>query len=226
MKVRLDPPAGNGETISFDPEAYFRKPGMGARVQACVQKRVIFSQADAAASLFYLCRGQIGLTVFSSEGRAATIAILGEGDFLGEECLAPNQPLRLTSAVAITDCLLVQIEKQRMLAALHRDPALASFFMEYVLARKIRAQDDLADRLCHSSEKRLVRVLLLLAGPGSGSNGTTGRNFTEISQETLAEMVGTTRPRISYFMNKFRRMGLVDYSGGLHVRKELENLLQ
>jgi CRP-like cAMP-binding protein len=224
MKVRLDLPASSGTPVLFDLDAFCRNTGTGTRIQSCVQKQAIFSQGDPAAGLFYIRRGRVRLTIFSSEGTAATIAILGEGDFLGEECLAPGRRLRLATAVAITGCAIVQIEKEQMLAALDSDRALARFFMEYLLARKIRVQEDLADQLSHSSEQRLVRVLLLLAG--TGSNGATGRNFPEISQETLAEMVGTTRPRISYFMNKFRRMGLVDYSGGLQVRKELENLLK
>jgi CRP/FNR family cyclic AMP-dependent transcriptional regulator len=216
----------NGKAVSFDADAFLRHIGPATRMQSCVQKQIIFSQANTASSLFYICKGRVRLTVFSSEGRAATIAILGKGDFLGEECLAMEQPLRLATAVAITDCSFVQIEKQTMLGALDSDRALAGFFMEHLLKCKIRAHEDLADHLSHSSEKRLVRLLLLLAGPHSGDNGATKRNYPEISQETLAEMVGTTRPRISYFMNKFRKMGLVDYSSGLHVSKELENLLQ
>jgi len=214
----------NGKAVSFDADAFLRHIGTATRMQSCLQKHIIFSQADCAASLFYICKGRVRLTIFSIEGKAATIAILGEGDFLGEECLAMGQPLRLATAVAITCCSFVRIEKERMLAALDGDRALARFFTEYLLARTIRAQENLADQLSHSSEKRLVRLLLLLAR--SGDNGTAERSFPEISQETLAEMVGTTRPRISYFMNKFRRMGLIDYSGGLHVSKELEFLLQ
>ena len=229
MKIKPDVLISNGEAASFDPEAFLGNIGMATRMQPCPQKQVIFSQGNPAVNIFYICQGRARLTVFSSQGRAATIAILGEGDFLGEECLAPGQSLRMATAVAITDCSLVQIEKERMLAALDGDRGLARFFMDYLLVRKIRVEEDLADQLSHSSEKRLARLLLLLAGPYSGnhgSNGTSELSFPEINQETLAEMVGTTRPRISYFMNKFRKMGLIDYSRGLLVRKELESMLQ
>lgn len=206
------------------PWAFFQDKTTGSRVQACRQKQVIFSQGDSAASLFYVLRGRVRLTIFSSRGKAATIAILGEGDFLGEECLADGAAVRRASAIAVTDCSLLQIKRDSMRSALCRDCALAGFFMEYLLARKIRVEENLADQLFHSSERRLVRVLLTLAA--AGHNGAIRRDLPEINQEILAEMVGTTRPRISYFMNKFRKLGLVDYSSGLHVKKELEIMLQ
>ena len=224
MKARLDSHASRAKAASFDPQLLLHNAGPGAKIQSYLQKQVIFSQEDPAAALFYVREGRVKLTVFSSEGRAATIAILDQGDFLGEECLAPCHSLRPASAVAITDCSLLQIEKDHMLAALDSDRALARSFTEYLLIRKVRAEESLADQLTHSSEKRLVRLLLLLAG--SGTNSGSKRNLPEVSQEVLAEMVGTTRPRISYFMTKFRKLGLVDYSRGLRVRKELQKVLR
>lgn len=224
MKVKLDSQASCNRVMSCDAEVFFRERVPGTRVQACRQKQVIFSQGDSAASLFYILRGRVRLTMFSRRGKAATIAILGDCDFLGEECLGDGPAFRRASAIAVSDCSLVQIKKESMISALDHDPAMAGFFMEYLLARKIRVEEDLADQLFHSSERRLVRVLLMLAA--TGHNGATGRDLPEINQEILAEMVGTTRPRISYFMNKFRKLGLIDYSSGLHVKKELEIMLQ
>lgn len=209
----------------YDVEALLLNIGAGTPVH--LRKQAIFSQGDRAADLFYIRQGWVRLTMFSREGKAATVAILGQGDFLGEECLAPGRFLRLASAVAITDCFFIQVEKEQMLRALNgdRNPTLARFFTEYLLARNLRVQEDLADQLSHCSEKRLIRLLLLLAQSGPQKDGASDYSFPEISHEILAEMVGTTRPRITYFMNKFRKMGLVEYSGGLHVKKELEKLL-
>lgn len=215
--------AANGDSTTFDPEVFLRNVSRSTTIQ-CSPKQTIFAQGDLATRLFYIANGLVRLTVLSAEGKAATIAILGKGDFFGDECLASAPMSRSATTVAVTPCSLVQIEKHWMLQALHRDCLLADFFMEYMVARQVRMQEDLADQISHSSEKRLVRVLLLLAGPGT--NGCEQNGSFEISQEILAEMVGTTRPRISYFMNKFRKMGLVDYRGGLHVRKELETMLQ
>jgi CRP/FNR family cyclic AMP-dependent transcriptional regulator len=224
MKARPDPHASHEKKAPFSPQLLLRNAGLRAKIQAFLQKQVIFPQDGPAATLFYIREGRVRLTLLSSEGKAATITILGKGEFLGEECLVPRHNLRLASAVAVNDCSLLEIGKNRMLAALDTDHALASSFMQSLLMRKIHAEDNLADRLFHSSEKRLVRLLLLLAG--SGTNGRTKRNLPEISQEVLAEMVGTTRPRISYFMTKFRKLGLVDYSRGLRVRKELKSVLR
>lgn len=224
MKARLDPHLTNGKGVPFPSELLLRNAGPLVKIQSYPQKQVIFSQDDPAASLFFIREGRIKLTFFSQEGKAATIAILDKGDFLGEECLATCRSLRLASAVAITDCSLLQVEKDYMLTALDNDRALARAFTEYLLTRKVRAEESLADQLSHSSEQRLVRLLLLL--DGSATNSGSKRNSPEISQEVLAEMVGTTRPRISYFMNKFRKLGLIDYSHGLRVRKELQKVLR
>jgi CRP-like cAMP-binding protein len=224
MKARFDLHASHEMGAPFSPQLLLRNAGLGAKVQTFLQKQVIFPQDDPAATLFYIREGRVRLTLLSSEGKAATITILGEGEFLGEECLVPCHDLRLASAVAIADCSLLRIEKHQMLAALDRDPALARSFTQYLLMRKIHAEDNLADQIFHSSEKRLVRVLLRLAG--SASKNGAKRHLPDISQEVLAEMVGTARPRISYFMTKFRKLGLIDYRRGLRVRKELQNVLR
>ena len=224
MKARLDTHARIAKETPFPEQLLLGNAEVGAKVQLNFQKQVIFSQDDPAAALFYVREGRVRLTVLSSEGKAATVTILGEGEFLGEECLVPCHGVRLASAVAITDCCLLKIGRDEMLAALESDHVLAASFTQYLLLRKIHAEDNLADQIFHSSEKRLVRLLLRLAGPES--NGGSRRKLPEISQEILAEMVGTTRPRISYFMAKFRKLGLVDYRRGLRVRKELQNILR
>lgn len=224
MNDKLDSSANIGEAEPFDPEAFLRSIENSANRQSWCERQLIFSHADPAASLFYIHDGRVRLTVFSSEGKAATIAILGKGDLLGEECLALARPLRLANAIAITRCSFTEIDKGRMLEALDRDCALARFFREYLLASKIRAQQELADRLSDSSEQRLARVLLLLAEPAG--NGANGSPLPEISQETLAEIVGTTRPRISHFMSKFKKMGFIGNGRELQVSKELESLLR
>jgi CRP-like cAMP-binding protein len=224
MTDRLDQQARTTKEARFPAQLLLENAGVGAKIQLNFQKQVIFSQGDPAPTLFYIREGRVRLTLLSSEGKAATITILGEGEFLGEECLVPSHSVRLASAVAITNCCLVKIGKDQMLAALESDHALAASFTQYLLLRKIHAEDNLAHQIFHSSEKRLVRLLLLLAGPET--DGGSKRKLPEISQETLAEMVGTTRPRISYFMAKFRKLGLVDYRRGLRVRKELQNILR
>jgi len=224
MKARLDKHVRIAKEAPFPTQLLLGNSGLGATIQAFLQKQVIFSQDDPEATLFYIREGRVRLTVLSSEGKAATITILGEGEFLGEECLVPFHSARLASAVAITDCCLLKIGRNEMLAALQSDYVLSASFTQYLLLRKIHAEDNLADQIFHSSEKRLVRLLLRLAGPEA--EGGSRRKLPEISQEILAEMVGTTRPRISYFMAKFRKLGLVDYRRGLRVRKELKNILR
>lgn len=224
MKAKFDPHASIGKEVPFHLQLLLQNIGSCAQIQSYLQKQVIFSQDDPAAELFFIRQGHVRLTLLCSEGKAATITILGNGEFLGEECLLSCHSQRLASAVAITDCSLWRIEKDQMLAALDRDRVLARSFTQYLLMRKIHAEGNLADRLVHSSEKRLVRLLLLLAD--AEANGSAKRNPPEISQEVLAEMVGTTRPRISHFMTKFRKLGLVDYSRGLRVRKELQDVLR
>jgi CRP-like cAMP-binding protein len=173
--------------------------------------------------VFYIQSGKVKLTVVSNNGKEATIGILGERDFFGEGCLA-GQPLRMTAATAMTDCDLLRIEKKAMMQALHREHALSDMFVAYLLTRNIRYEEDLVDQLFNSSEKRLARILLLLAH--FGKEGARETVIPKISQETLAEMIGTTRSRVSHFMNNFRKLGFVDYDGsGLKVHSSLLNIV-
>lgn len=190
------------------------------------KKQSIFSQGDRADSVFYIQKGRVRLTVVSQSGREATIGILNQGSFFGEGALA-GQVLRIGSAAAMTDCELLQMEKKAMMGALHREHALSDVFVAYLLARNIRYEEDLVDQLFNSSEKRLARILLLLAH--FGKEGTPETIVPKISQETLAEMIGTTRSRVSFFMNRFRKLGFIHYAGGidggLQVHSSLINVV-
>ena len=188
------------------------------------KKQAIFAQGDAADTIFYIQQGKVRLTVVSEVGKEATLGILGEGDFFGEGGLA-GQPLRMGSATAMTDCELLQIDKKAMMLALHREHTFSDLFVAYLLARNIRYEEDLVDQLFNSSEKRLARILLLLAH--FGKEGVPQTVIPKISQETLADMIGTTRSRVSFFMNKFRKLGFVDYNGGsgLQVHSSLLNVV-
>ena len=188
------------------------------------KKQAIFAQGDAADSIFYIQEGKVRLTVVSEVGKEATLGILGEGDFFGEGGLA-GQPLRMGSATAMTDCELLQIDKKAMMLALHREHTFSDLFVAYLLARNIRYEEDLVDQLFNSSEKRLARILLLLAH--FGKEGVPETVIPKISQETLADMIGTTRSRVSFFMNKFRKLGFVNYNGGsgLQVHSSLLNVV-
>jgi CRP-like cAMP-binding protein len=179
---------------------------------------VIFTQGDPADAVFFVQRGKVKLTVLSRQGKQAVVALLGPGDFFGEGCLA-GQPLRMATATALTESSVLRLPKQAMIRALHRDAAFAEVFTAYLLSRNIRMEEDLVDQLFNSSEKRLARILLLLAN--FGKEGRPEPVVPKISQETLAEMVGTTRSRISFFMNKFRKLGFVAYNGGLEVHSSL-----
>ncbi len=203
----------------FDPHAFLATIGEGRKIVPVEKKQTIFAQGDAADALFYIQSGKVRLTVVSNNGKEATIGILGEGDFFGEGCLA-GQPLRMAAATSMTDCELLRIEKKAMMQALHREHALSDMFVAYLLTRNIRYEEDLVDQLFNSSEKRLARILLLLAH--FGKEGVPTTVIPAISQETLAEMVGTTRSRVSHFMNNFRKLGFVDYDGsGLEVHSSL-----
>jgi len=186
------------------------------------KKQTVFSQGDTTDAVFYIQRGKIKLTVLSSQGKEATIGILGEGDFFGEGCLA-GQLVRMGSASTITNCDILRIDKKAMMEALHRERKLSDMFVAYLLARNIRYEEDLVDQLFNSSEKRLARILLLLAHFGKEKAPQTV--VPEISQTTLAEMVGTTRPRINFFMNRFRKLGFIHYNGGLQVHSSLLNVV-
>ena len=211
---------------TFDPKLFLSKVGGGKTIAAYSKKDVVFSQGDAADAIFYIQKGKVKLTVVSKTGREATIGMLGEGNFFGEGALA-GQPLRMGSAAAMTDCELMRVDKKAMMQALHREHAFSDLFVAYLLARNIRYEEDLVDQLFNSSEKRLARVLLLLAH--FGKEGVPETVVPKISQETLADMVGTTRSRVSFFMNRFRKLGFIQYAGGieggLQVHSSLLNVV-
>jgi CRP/FNR family transcriptional regulator, cyclic AMP receptor protein len=206
----------------FDPQLFLGKLGKGKTTLKSPTKHTIFSQGDAAEAVFYIQTGKVKLTVVSQQGKEAVIAILEPGAFFGESCLA-GQGIRTATATAIEDANIVRINKDAMIRVLHAEPAFAELFMAYLLAHSIRIEEDLVDQLFNSSEKRLARVLLLLAH--FGKEGKPETVIAKISQETLAEMIGTTRSRVSFFMNKFRKMGFIDYNGKLHVHSSLLNVV-
>ena len=195
----------------FDPNTFLATIGAGRKILVVRKKQSIFSQGDEADAVFYVQKGRVRLTVVSKIGKEATIAIVSQGNFFGEGSLA-GQLLRMGSAVAMTDCEILRVEKKAMMDVLHREPAFSEMFVSYLLARNIRYEEDLVDQLFNSSEKRLARVLLLLAH--FGKDGIPETVVPKISQETLAEMVGTTRSRVSFFMNRFRKLGFINYAGG------------
>jgi CRP/FNR family transcriptional regulator, cyclic AMP receptor protein len=207
----------------FDPKQFLATIGEGREVLAVPKKQTIFAQGDAADAVFYIQEGKVRLTVVSKLGKEATLGILNEGEFFGEGGLA-GQPLRMGSATAMTDCELLGIDKKAMMLALHREHTFSDLFVAHLLARNIRYQEDLVDQLFNSSEKRLARILLLLAH--FGKEGVPETVIPKISQETLAEMIGTTRPRASFFMNRFRKLGFVDYGvGGMRVHSSLLSVI-
>jgi CRP/FNR family transcriptional regulator, cyclic AMP receptor protein len=206
-------------TTPFDPNRFLAQAGIGRTVRRYRPKQAIFSQGDRANTVFYVQQGSVKLSVLSKQGKEATIGLFGPGDFLGEGCLASDQTVRLATATAMTDCAVLRIEKKAMLSALHREHELSDLFVRYVIDRHNRTQADLVDQLFNSSEKRLARALLILARFGKEDKPETV--IPQISQETLAEMVGTTRSRVNFFMNKFRKLGFLDYNGGLQVHSSL-----
>jgi CRP/FNR family cyclic AMP-dependent transcriptional regulator len=207
----------------FDPGAFLAQAGMGKRIVGLKKDQIIFSQGDPADTILYIQSGKAKLTVVSSAGKEATIALLGAGDFLGEECIANSQPLRMATATAISEGKALRIDRKEMIRALHQEHDLADIFVSYLLARNLRVQEDLVDQLFNSSEKRLARILLLLAQ--FGKEGTPETVIPRITQETLAEMVGTTRSRVSFFMNRFRKLGFIEYNGELQVHRSLLNIV-
>jgi CRP/FNR family cyclic AMP-dependent transcriptional regulator len=206
----------------FDPNTFLATIGDGRKMLAVPKKQMVFAQGDAADAVFYIQKGKVRLTVVSKTGKEATIGIVTEGNFFGEGSLA-GQVLRMGSAAAMTDCELLRVDKKAMMDALHRERAFSDMFVAYLLARNIRYEEDLVDQLFNSSEKRLARVLLLLAH--FGKEGIPETVVPKISQETLAEMVGTTRSRVSFFMNRFRKLGFIHYNGGLQVHSSLLNVV-
>ncbi len=206
------------KTASFDPNAFLATVKNGRTMTEYRTGQRIFSQGDAADSVFYIERGKIKIVVTSEQGREAVVGLLGDGDFFGEGCLIA-QSLRLATAAAMTDATVMRLAKAEMIRVLHAEPAFAEVFTAHLLTRNSRIEADLVDQLFNSSERRLARTLLLLAN--FGKEGRPEPITTRISQETLAEMVGTTRPRVSFFMNKFRKLGFIDYNGELKVHNSL-----
>jgi CRP/FNR family cyclic AMP-dependent transcriptional regulator len=209
---------------AFDPKKFLATIGEGRKVVSFPKKQTIFTQGDPTDSVFYIQTGKVRLTVVSKVGKEATLGILNEGEFFGEGGLA-GQPLRMGSATAMMDCELLRIDKKAMMLALHREHTFSDLFVAYLLARNIRYEEDLVDQLFNSSEKRLARILLLLAH--FGKEGVPETVIPKISQETLAEMIGTTRSRVSFFMNRFRKLGFLKYDGGsgLQVHSSLLNIV-
>ena len=203
---------------AFNPETFLATIGEGREIVALRRKHTIFSQGDPSDFVFYIQEGKVRLTVLSKSGKEATLGILSSGDFFGEGCLI-GQPLRMATATAMTDCTLLQVDRKAMMLVLHQEHSFSDMFVTYLLQQNTRREEDLVDQLFNSSEKRLARILLLLAH--FGKDGAVETIIPKISQETLAEMVGTTRPRVSFFMNKFRKMGFIDYNGGLQVHSSL-----
>jgi CRP/FNR family cyclic AMP-dependent transcriptional regulator len=206
----------------FDPKRFLAIIGEGRRIVLVPKKQTIYAQGEAGDAVFYIQKGTVRLTVLSKDGKEATIGMLNPGDFCGEGCLV-GKPLRLGSAAAMTDCELMRIDKKAMMLALHRELTLSAMFTAYLLERNMRYEADLVDQLFSSSEKRLARILLLLAH--FGKEGVPETVVSNISQATLAEMIGTTRSRVNFFMNKFRKLGLIHYNGGLTVHSSLLNVV-
>jgi len=208
---------------NFDPKKFLVTIGEGRKIVAVPRKQSIFTQGDVADAVFYVQDGKVRLTVVSTIGKEATLGILSEEEFFGEGALA-GQSLRMGSATAMTDCELLRIDKKAMMLALHREHSFSDLFVAYLLARNIRYEEDLVDQLFNSSEKRLARLLLLLAH--FGKEGVPETVIPKMSQETLAEMIGTTRSRVSFFMNRFRKLGFLDYGDtGLQVHSSLLNVV-
>jgi len=207
---------------TFNPQTYLNQVGNGKTTLKCTKKQILFSQGDMADAVFYLQVGKVKLSVVSPHGKEAVIVILESGSFFGEGCLA-GQLVQLATATTIDVARIVRIDKPSMLRLLKEDRTFSALFLTYMLARNVRIQEDLVDQLFNSSEKRLARVLLLMAQ--FGKEGKPEVVIPKISQETLAEMIGTTRSRVSFFMNRFKKMGLIHYDGGLHVHSSLLNIV-
>jgi CRP/FNR family transcriptional regulator, cyclic AMP receptor protein len=209
-------------TPPFDPKMFLAKVGAGRKIMVYRQGEAVFSQGDHADAVFYLQKGKLKLTVVSDQGKEAVIAILEANDFFGEGCLA-GQIKRMATATAMTDCVAARLEKTEMIRVLHEEPIFSELFLRYVLSRNIRIEEDLVDQLFNSSEKRLARVLLMLAN--FGKEGRPEPVIPKISQQMLAEIIGTTRARVNFFMNRFRKLGFIEYNGGLHVHSSLLNVV-
>jgi CRP-like cAMP-binding protein len=208
--------------LAFDPKAILATVDGGRSVADYRRDEAIFAQDDPADAVFYILKGKVKIVVTSEQGKQADVAILSAGDFFGEGCLT-GQPVRLATATAMSETEVMRVDKTEMIRVLHAEPVFAEVFMAHLLTRNSRIEEDLVDQLFNSSEKRLARTLLLLAN--FGKEGKPEPVITKISQETLADMIGTTRPRVSYFMNKFRKLGFIDYNGHLEVNSSLLNVV-
>ena len=206
----------------FDPKTFLAKVGEGKTISEYRTDQIVFSQGDAGDAVFYIQKGEIKLTVVSGQGKEAVVGILGPGHFFGEGCLNGHS-LRVTTATARGECLITRIEKGAMIATMRDEPEFSELFIAYLLTRNSRIEEDLIDQLFNSSEKRLARLLLLLAN--FGKQGTPQPIVGKFSQETLADMIGTTRSRVSFFMNKFRKLGYIEYNGKLEIHNSLLNVV-
>jgi len=218
MAKRSSPPKTPRHARRFDPVEFLETAAKGRIISTHQKKQVIFAQGDVADAVIYIKKGKVKVTVVSKQGKEAVVAILGADEFLGEGCLI-GQPKRLATATAMTDCVTMRVDKVDILQVLQDEPTFSKMFISHILARNARVEEDLVDQLFNSTEKRLARVLLLLAN--FGKEGRPEPIVAKISQETLAEMIGTTRSRVSHFMNKFRKMGFIDYNGHLEVHSSL-----
>ena len=210
-------------SLPFDVAAFLANAGLGRRIVQLKPKEAFFTQGNSADSFFYLQKGRAKLTVVSKNGKEATISLLIPGEFVGEESIASIGGVRLATATAITPCTALKIERAEMLRVVHEEHAFSDLFLSFLLARSMRVQADLVDQLFNSSEKRLARILLLMAE--FGQPGEPETVIPQITQETLAEMIGTTRSRVSFFMNRFRKMGFIEYNGRIRVHKSLLNVV-
>jgi CRP-like cAMP-binding protein len=211
------------DTSAFDPHEFLAHSGLGRRIVELAAREAFFCQGDPAESVFFLQKGRAKVTVVSHEGKEATIALLSSGDFIGEESLAAVPGLRLTTATAVIPCAALVITRDAMIRVMHQEPAFSDLFVKFLVNRSMRTQADLIDQLFNSSEKRLARILLLMAEFGNA--GERDPFIPPITQETLAEMIGTTRSRVSFFMNRFRKLGFIDYDGRIQVHKSLLNVV-
>jgi CRP/FNR family cyclic AMP-dependent transcriptional regulator len=216
-------PMSDGKRTPFDVGDFLAKAGLGRKLVHTKARDVLFSQGSAADSIFYLQKGRVKLTVVSKRGKEATITLLGAGDFIGEESLAAGGGLRMATATAVTGCTALRIDRDEMIQAMHKEHAFSDLFLRFLLARSMRTQADLVDQLFNSSEKRLARILLLMAE--FGKPGEPEMLIPAITQETLANMIGTTRSRVSFFMNRFRKLGFIEYNGRIRVHKSLLNVV-
>jgi CRP/FNR family transcriptional regulator, cyclic AMP receptor protein len=207
----------------FQPEVFLSEAGIGRTIVDVQKKEKIFSQGEVGEAVFYIQQGRAKLSVVSREGKEATISLFGPGDFIGEDCIAGVQSSRMATATALTECTLLRIERKEMMRVIHEEHIFSDVFVAYLLARNTRIQADLVDQLFNSSEKRLARALLLLAN--FGKQGKPETVIPKISQEMLAEMIGTTRSRVSFFMNRFRKLGFIDYNGTLRIHSSLLNVV-